>query len=564
MMDGFFAFVVVDEEQGTIFAARDHMGLASMYVAYGKDGSVWFSSELKPFVGVEEIERYELFPPGHMYTGGPGGKGMERWYSPKWLDEANYVPTNPVNYDLIRKTTIDAVVKRLMTDVPFGVLLSGGLDSSLVSAIAVRHLHDNTSHLEWSEKIHSFSIGIEGAPDLIAAKKVADHLGTVHHEFHFTPQEALDALPDVVYHLESYEQVRASVPMFLLSRKIKALGVKMVLSGEGADETLGGYLYFHKAPSPQEFHKECVRKTTRLHQWDVMRANKTTMAWGVEARSPFMDKEWLEVVMNIRPEDKMIDMKDCPDGVHPRMEKYLLRKAFDTPENPYLPESVLWRQKEQFSDGVGYDWVDSLKEYAEVEISDADFAARVTRFPFNPPETKEYYMLRTLFDEFFPDKSALDSVPTGKSIACSTPEAVAWDPTWMKSTGDISGRAIDVHTFSGDFIVGESTMDQISFDEEPDEEEAHKSMKEELASSLAQLSQNNGPNSATAGAPMVSDMPLLRRSQAPPLRGWWGKARHDRTSHLHMSLSTKSTSSKSANARACRLSFRANVCATIF
>ena len=240
----------------------------------------------------------------------------------------------------------------------------------------------------WSDKVHSFSIGIKGAPDLAAARKVASFLGTEHHEFTFTPQEALDALPNVIWHLESFEQVRASVPMYLLSRKIKAMGVKMVLSGEGADEAFGGYLYFHKAPSADEFHRECVRKTTRLHQWDVLRANKSTQAWGLEARVPFLDREMLELAMNIDPADKMIDVKSKPDGVHPRLEKYLLRKAFDDPVNPYLPAEVLWRQKEQFSDGVGYDWVDGLKAYAESEVSDADFAKRAERFPQNPPENK--------------------------------------------------------------------------------------------------------------------------------------------------------------------------------
>mmetsp|Transcript_23830 Transcript_23830/g.45382 ORF Transcript_23830/g.45382 Transcript_23830/m.45382 type:complete len:694 (+) Transcript_23830:102-2183(+) len=459
MLDGMFALVLVDEETGSFFAARDHMGLSSMYIGYGTDGSVWFASEMKCFVNEPMIERYEIFPPGHIFTGGAGGKGFERWYNPLWLDEHNYLPTRPLDEDLLRKTVVNAVVKRMMADVPFGVLLSGGLDSSLVSSIAVRHVKEASNSVAWSQKIHSFTIGLEGAPDLEAARAVADHIGTEHHEFHFTVEEALDAIPDVVYHLESFEQVRASVPMFLLSRKIKALGVKMVLSGEGADETLGGYLYFHKAPDAHEFHKECVRKTTRLHQWDVMRANKSTLAWGLEARVPFLDKEVLEVTMNLDPKEKMIDMNDKPDGVHPRMEKYALRKAFDTPGNPYLPESVLWRQKEQFSDGVGYDWVDGLKEYAELEVSDEQFASRAERFPDNPPETKEYYMLRALFEKYYPEPCALDTVPQGKSIACSTPEAVAWVPEWSKSVGDISGRAVNVHDSSDSFDLKDS-MDE--------------------------------------------------------------------------------------------------------
>lgn len=284
---------------------------------------------------------------------------------------------------------------------------------------------------------------------------MAAFLGTEHHEFTFTAQEALDALPDVIYHLESFEQVRASVPMYLLSRKIKAMGVKMVLSGEGADELFGGYLYFHKAPNAVEFHKETVRKTTRLHQWDVLRANKSTQAWGLEARVPFLDKQVLELVMNIDPKEKMIDMKSKPDGKHPRLEKYILRKAFDTPESPYLPEEVLWRQKEQFSDGVGYDWVDGLKAFAEAEVTDDMFAKRAERFPTNPPESKEYFLLRSIFEEHYPDKSALATVPVGKSIACSTPEALSWDPAWKNLAGDISGRAVDVHDAADGFKVDE-------------------------------------------------------------------------------------------------------------
>uniref|UniRef100_A0A6T7VL96 asparagine synthase (glutamine-hydrolyzing) n=1 Tax=Pyramimonas obovata TaxID=1411642 RepID=A0A6T7VL96_9CHLO len=465
MLDGMFAFALYDSETGRIFAGRDHMGISSMYVGYGKDGSVWFASEMKSFVNEPMIESYDIFPPGHMYTGGPGGKGFERWYKPQWVEDESYVPTTPVDYEVVRETVVNSVVKRLMTDVPFGVLLSGGLDSSVVASVANRHLEEARNNNVADHKLHTFSIGIKGAPDLVAAKKVADFLGTEHHEFHFTPQEAIDAIPDVVYHLESYEQVRASVPMFLLSRKIKSLGVKMVLSGEGADETLGGYLYFHKAPSGEEFHKECVRKTVRLHQWDVMRANKSTLAWGLEARVPFLDKEWLKLVMNIRPEDKMIDMADKPDGKHARSEKYLLRKAFDTPEDPYLPESVLFRQKEQFSDGVGYDWVDGLKDYAEATVSDEEFNTRNIRFPKNTPETKEYYLLRSLFEKYYPEPCALDTVPTGKSIACSTPEAVSWCPEWENSTGDISGRAVDVHESSKDFDLEDSTMHLLSCDE---------------------------------------------------------------------------------------------------
>ncbi len=349
LLDGMFAFILFDREKGTVFASRDHMGICPLYIAYGHDGSVWFSSEMKSFVNEPRIARYEIFPPGHYYHGGPGTvNALVRWYNPSWID-IDVIPTKPADLALIRNTLVDSVVKRLMADVPFGVLLSGGLDSSLVTSIAVRHGKLATNALSWSDKVHSFSIGIKGAPDLSAARKVAAFLGTEHHEFTFTPQEALDALPDVIYHLETFEQVRASVPMYLLSRKIKGMGVKMVLSGEGADEIFGGYLYFHKAPSATELHKECVRKTTRLYQWDVLRANKSTQAWGLEARVPFLDRAFLEVAMNIDPAEKLIDMKTKPDGVHPRLEKYILRKAFDDPENPYLPAEVLWRQKEQFS-----------------------------------------------------------------------------------------------------------------------------------------------------------------------------------------------------------------------
>jgi asparagine synthase (glutamine-hydrolysing) len=461
MLDGKFAFILRDAKNDRVYAARDHMGICPLYIAYGHDGSVWFASEMKCFVKEPRIKRYEIFPPGHYYYGGPGTpNALVRWYNPRWLDE-NVIPSTPADLSVLRATLINAVVKRLMADVPFGVLLSGGLDSSLVTAIAVRHGKSATNSLAWSEKVHSFSIGIKGAPDLVAARKVASFLGTDHHEFTFTPQEALDALPDVIYHLETFEQVRASVPMYLLARKIKAMGVKMVLSGEGADEAFGGYLYFHKAPSSDEFHRECVRKTTRLHQWDVCRANKSTQAWGLEARVPFLDRDMLELAMNIDPKDKMIDVKDKPDGVHPRLEKYLLRKAFDDPVNPYLPAEVLWRQKEQFSDGVGYDWVDGLKAHAEEEVSDAEFAKRAERFPFNPPETKEYYLLRSIFEEQYPEQSALDTVPFGKSIACSTPEALSWDPKWLTSTGDISGRAVDVHDASGGFTLEDAVPSKV-------------------------------------------------------------------------------------------------------
>mmetsp|Transcript_10768 Transcript_10768/g.27110 ORF Transcript_10768/g.27110 Transcript_10768/m.27110 type:complete len:649 (+) Transcript_10768:282-2228(+) len=465
MLDGMFVFTIIDSrgDEPVYMAGRDHMGISPLYIGYGDDSSTWLASEMKCFQHVPQIKKYELFPPGHSCFWTAGQKpDFVRWYDPKWLMDEAYVPTNPVDYAQVRETVINAVLKRLMADVPYGVLLSGGLDSSLVTAIAAKHKAQAEHSLDWSSdgRLHTFSIGIKGAPDLANARAVADHLGTNHHEFHFTPEEAIDAVPKVVYHLESWHQVRAAVPMYLLARKIQALGVKMVLSGEGADETLGGYLYFHEAPNAEEFHREAVRKTSRLHQWDVLRANKATMAHGLEARVPFLDKEVLQLMMNLDPGAKVCDMAARPDGVHPKMEKYILRKAFDTPEDPYLPEEVLWRQKEQFSDGVGYDWVDGLKNYSETIISDAEFALRHERFPEETPQTKEYYFLRSMFEKYYPGKSAVNTIPDGRSIACSTPEAMAWKPEWQNQLqGDISGRAAGVHDAAEEYFVAESERD---------------------------------------------------------------------------------------------------------
>lgn len=380
----------------------------------------------------------ETFPPGHVYRSTTGK--VERWYNPRWLD-LNYIPTTPVDYTSLRNSFIAAVVKRLMSDVPLGMLLSGGLDSSLVASVAVRHLAQASNAFDKVHKLKTFSVGIEGSPDLIAARKVADFLGTDHHEVTFTVEEGIDAVRDLIWHIESYEQVRASVPMYILSRRIKAQGIKVVLSGEGADEIFGGYLYFHKAPSPAEYHRECVRLVERLYKYDVMRANKAPFAWGVEARVPFLDKEFIELTMNIDAADKQPNLAEKPDGVHAKLEKYILRKAFDTPENPYLPEDVLWRQKEQFSDGVGYDWVDGLKNHAEKVVTDDQWAARYEKFPEHTPRTKEYYYLRSLFEEQFPHEDAGKTVPKELSIACSTAEALAWDPEWAESH-EISGRSI--------------------------------------------------------------------------------------------------------------------------
>jgi len=496
LLDGMFVFTIVDSrgDEPVYMAGRDHMGISPLYIGHGEDGSTWVASEMKCFQHVTQIKSYELFPPGHFCLWQAGERpDFIRWYEPRWVTDESYVPTAAVDFAQVRETVIEAVLKRLMADVPFGVLLSGGLDSSLVTAIAAKHRDRATNSLDWSEKLHTFSIGIKGAPDLENAKKVADFLGTTHHEFHFTPEEAIDAVPKVVYHLESWHQVRAAVPMFLLARKIKALGVKMVLSGEGADEALGGYLYFHEAPSAEEFHRESVRKTTRLHQWDVLRANKATMANGLEARVPFLDKKVLDLLMNIDPEEKVCDMSLKPDGVHPKMEKYVLRKAFDTPEDPYLPEDVLWRQKEQFSDGVGYDWVDGLKNYAEAVISDAEFELRYERFAEETPQTKEYYFLRSMFEKHYPGEHAVATIPDGRSVACSTPEALAWKSEWENQLqGDISGRAISgVHEAADEYYVSESEAAANS-------STAFKSRKSVAAGSLRP--RRAGPLRATRGS----------------------------------------------------------------
>lgn len=439
-LDGTFACVIYDERTQQFCAARDPIGICPMYWGKDANGATWFASEMKALQ--HQCVSFEIFPPGHCYRSRTGK--LERYFKPDWL-MSDQIPTQPADLPAIKQSFINAVVKRLMSDAPLGVLLSGGLDSSLVASVAVRHLKEAKNAFDRTHPLHTFSIGIQGAPDLLAAREVAHQLGTSHHEFHFTVEEGIDALYDLVYHLESYEQIRAAVPMYLLSRKIKALGFKVVMSGEGADEIFGGYLYFHKAPSPAEFHRETIRKVERLHVWDVARANKAPFAFGIEPRVPFLDKAFLQTSMSIDPQDKMIDMQDLPDGKHKKMEKYILRKAFDDPSDPYLPESVLWRQKEQFSDGVGYSWVDGLKEYAQQVVTDDMWAARSDRFPEETPSTKEYYLLRSIFEEHFPSQSASDTVPKGLSIACSTPEAVCWDPSWA-NTHEISGRAMkNVH-----------------------------------------------------------------------------------------------------------------------
>ncbi|KAL6050248.1 Asparagine synthetase [glutamine-hydrolyzing] [Balamuthia mandrillaris] len=430
MLDGMFSFVLSDQEKGTFLAARDPIGITSLYMGKGRtDGAIWIASEMKALQ--DDCDEFSWFPPGHYYT---PETGLQRYFEPIWWN-LDYTPAPPTAsdgtalLDRVRETFERAVVKRLMTDVPYGVLISGGLDSSLVASIVCRHAAMRVEEEErtkaWWPQVHSFCIGLPGSPDLAAARKVADFLGTIHHEFCFTVQEGLDALPDVIHHLESYDvtTIRASTPMYFLARKIKAMGVKMVLSGEGADEVFGGYLYFHQAPSAAEFQKETVRRVQNLHLSDCLRANKSTMAWGLEVRVPFLDKEFLNVAMTIDPQEKAHG--------NGRMEKYVLRSAFDTPDKPYLPREILWRQKEQFSDGVGYSWIDGIKDYAERTVSDEDFAQAATRFPHNTPLTKEAFLFRDMFEKQFPGEAAAKSV-------CS------WVPTWGKSK-DPSGRAQAVH-----------------------------------------------------------------------------------------------------------------------
>ncbi|XP_027932517.1 asparagine synthetase [glutamine-hydrolyzing] 2 [Vigna unguiculata] len=436
MLDGIFSFVLLDTRDNSFIVARDAIGVTSLYIGWGLDGSVWISSELKGLN--DDCEHFESFPPGHLYSSKE--REFRRWYNPPWFSEA--IPSAPYDPLALRHAFEKAVIKRLMTDVPFGVLLSGGLDSSLVAAVTARYLEGTNAAKQWGTKLHSFCVGLEGAPDLKAAKEVADYIGTVHHEFHYTVQDGIDAIEDVIYHIETYDvtTIRASIPMFLMSRKIKSLGVKWVISGEGSDEIFGGYLYFHKAPNKEEFHQETCRKIKALHQYDCLRANKSTFAWGLEARVPFLDKEFIKVAMNIDPEYKMIKKEEG------RIEKWVLRRAFDDEEHPYLPKHILYRQKEQFSDGVGYGWIDGLKAHAEKHVTDRMMLNAANIFPFNTPTTKEAYYYRMIFERFFPQNSARLTVPGGPSVACSTAKAVEWDAAWSNNL-DPSGRAaLGVHS----------------------------------------------------------------------------------------------------------------------
>lgn len=430
-LNGIFAFALYDIEKDVYLIARDHEGIIPLYMGWDKNGTFYVASEMKALEGY--CETIKSFPPGQYFYSKDGE--LKTWYKRDWM-EYDAVKDNTSSIDELRNALENAVKRQLMTDVPYGVLLSGGLDSSIVSAVAKKFASQRVESGDklgaWWPQLHSFAVGLKGAPDLLAAKKVADHIGTVHHEINFTVQEGLDAVRDVIYHIETYDvtTVRASTPMYLLARVIKSMGIKMVLSGEGADEIFGGYLYFHKAPNAEELHKETVRKLSKLHMYDCLRANKSLSAWGVEGRVPFLDKEFMDVAMRLNPKDKL-------SGTVGKIEKWILRKAFED----YLPEEVAWRQKEQFSDGVGYSWIDTLKELTSQKVTDEQMSHAAERFPINPPMTKEEYYYRSIFEEHFPSQTAAQTVPSEKSVACSTAIALEWDEAF-KNMNDPSGRAV--------------------------------------------------------------------------------------------------------------------------
>ncbi len=430
MLSGIFGFALYDEENDCYLIARDPIGVIPLYIGHDDEGHLLVSSELKGLEGFATT--YDQFPPGHYFYS--RDKDFTRWYVRDWLEYDN-VKNNPASVQELHDALEAAVQRQLMSDVPYGVLLSGGLDSSITSAIAKKYaakrIETGGKADAWWPQLHSFAIGLKGAPDLVAAKKVADYIGTVHHEINYTIEEGLDAIRDVIYYIETYDvtTVRASTPMYLISRVIKSMGIKMVLSGEGADEVFGGYLYFHKAPDAKTFHEETVRKLSKLYMYDCLRANKSLCAWGVEGRVPFLDKEFLDVAMRLNPDAKM-----CPGSV---IEKKILREAFAD----MLPPEIAWRQKEQFSDGVGYNWIDTLKKITSEAVSDEEMANAAKRFPINPPQNKEEYYYRTIFEEHFPSESAARSVPSVPSVACSTAEALAWDAAFQNKN-EPSGRAI--------------------------------------------------------------------------------------------------------------------------
>ncbi len=433
-MNGIFGFCIYDQKNNSYMVARDHIGIIPLYMGWDQYGQFYVSSELKALEGY--CIRIQEFPPGHYLTN--HDSEPQQWYKRDWM-EYDHVKDNPTDIAELKKALEDAVHRQLMSDVPYGVLLSGGLDSSIISAIAKKYaahrIETQDTQDAWWPQLHSFVIGLEGSPDLAAARKVAEHIGSVHHEIKYTIQEGLDAVRDVIYHLETYDvtTVRASTPMYLLGRVIKSMGIKMVLTGEGADEIFGGYLYFHKAPNAKALHEETLIKVSKLHLYDCLRANKSLAAWGVEGRVPFLDKEFIDVAMRMNPADKL-----SKDG---RMEKWVLRKAFED----YLPESVAWRQKEQFSDGVGYNWIDTLKQLADEKITEEQMHNAGFRFPVNTPMSKEEYMYREIFTEHFPSQEAAACVPSVPSIACSSADALAWDESF-RNNADPSGRAVsDVH-----------------------------------------------------------------------------------------------------------------------
>ena len=433
-LNGIFAFVIYDIKTNSYLIARDHIGIIPLYIGWDKYGTFFVASELKALEGY--CNKIEIFPPGHYMT--DSIKKPKRWYKRDWMKYRN-ISKNNTDIELLRESLEKAVHRQLMSDVPYGVLLSGGLDSSITSALAKKYsrkrVESDDKKNAWYPQLHSFAVGLKGSPDLLAARSVANHIGSIHHEINFTVQEGLDAIKDVIYHLETYDvtTIRASTPMYLMARVIKSMGIKMVLSGEGADEIFGGYLYFHKAPDSKEFHKETVRKLEKLYQYDCLRANKSLAAWGIEGRVPFLDKEFIDVAMRINPKDKMISDK--------KMEKWILRKAFEN----YLPDSVTWRQKEQFSDGVGYDWIDSLKGVVDEKISDAMFDNAQHTFPFQTPLSKEEYYYREIFESHFPSTASASTVPSVPSVACSSPIALSWDKSFKK-LNDPSGRAVtNVH-----------------------------------------------------------------------------------------------------------------------
>ena len=434
-LNGIFAFALWDRAKQRYLIARDPIGVCPLYWGHDADGRLCVASEMKALADI--CSDVAQFPPGHYFDSATGG--LERYYTKPWRDYDTTQSVEVTKQEL-REAFERAVHRQLMTDVPYGVLLSGGLDSSLVAAVAARYarrrVEEDDQAEAWWPRLHSFAIGLAGSPDLAAAEVAAEALGTVHHGFTYTFEEGLDALPEVIRHVETYDvtTIRASTPMFLLARRIKAMGVKMVLSGEGSDEVFGGYLYFHKAPDAREFHDETIRKLDALHNYDCLRANKSMMAWGVEPRVPFLDVEFLDVAMRMDAAHKMA--RPRKDGTR-RIEKAILREAFEG----YLPESILWRQKEQFSDGVGYGWIDGLKAHAQAQVSDRVFAAAASRFPVNPPQTKEAYLYRHIFEQFFPGAACAQTVPGGKSIACSSPAAIAWDAAFERMA-DPSGRAV--------------------------------------------------------------------------------------------------------------------------